>query len=364
MTKRKIWLWLLIAAVILLAALIFHFLTPHPPRLKPTTLLPGPEGEINILLIGKDARALDPSRDQSGKTRIPREKTAHSDIVIVCHINLNLNRVTLFAIPRDLLVIAPGITMATSRTDFNQMEKLTHTFAIGGEPLLRRTLENLLNIKIHRFITLDFDTFRMLFRTIARIIGPVNIGQLRLTDPDQALRFVRRRNGLPYDDLDRCRNSLNLIKNIGRRLWSLTDTRLGDILIDRLFAIIGTDTDLTPSEVKGLLSRLRHQNFNPEKTRLAVLVSEGRPVTLDRYQMTLSCYLPIYHEIERQIEHYLKDREETPALDFMTQQHYTWPDYMTYEYNLLPDYRFDTLERKRLVKRLLKLQLPAGESRH
>jgi len=365
MAGRKTWLWLLIPAGVILASLItlfFFFLIPRPPRLEPTTLLPGPEGAINIIFIGKDARALDPSQDQGGRTRIPREKTAHSDVVIVCHINLSLNRVTLFALPRDLLVIAPGITTATSRTDFNRMEKLTHTFAIGGEPLLRRTIENLLGIKVQRFIALDFDTFRMLFRTLARFIGPVSIGSVRLTDPDQALKFVRRRNGLRYDDLDRCRNSLNLIKTVSCRLWSFVDTRLGDLLLDRLFTIIGKDTDLTPSEVKGLLSRLRQQGFNPDQIRLAVLVSEGRPVTLDRYEMTLSCYLPIYPEMEKQIARYLNDRDEIEALDFMTQQNYPWPEYLNVEYDLLPDYRFDSLERQRLVKRLLELQLPARES--
>ncbi|MEO0070400.1 MAG: LCP family protein [candidate division WOR-3 bacterium] len=366
MKRQKIWRWILLAAgiiiALIIAALIF-FLTPRQKRIRATTLLPGPGGEINILLIGKDARALNPSLDKGGITRIPREEVAHSDIVIIAHININLNRVTLFAIPRDLLVIVPKVTSAGSRTDFNKMEKLTHTFAIGGEPLLRRTLENLLGIKIHRFIALDFDTFRMLIRTLINYIGPVKLNQTHLTDPDQALKFVRQRNNLPYDDLDRCRNSLNLIKTISSRIWPLADTRLGDILIHRFFDIIGTDTDMTPDEAKGLISSLRQMGFKPEKIQLAVMVSEGRPVTLDRYAMTLSCYLPIYPEMEKQIKHYLHDQDDIPALDFMTQQKYSWPDYMTIEYDLLPDYHFDSLERQRLVKKLLELQLPAGDSR-
>jgi len=366
MKRQKVRLWLLTALGIcitfLIAALIFFFI-PRTTKMKPTTLSPGPKGEINILIIGKDARALDPSLDKGGATRIPREKIAHSDIVIIAHINIKLNRVTLFAIPRDLLVVVPGVTSANSRTDFNKMEKLTHTFAIGGEPLLRRTLENLLGIKIHRFIALDFDTFRMLFRTLLNYIGPVKLNQLRLADPDQTLKFVRQRNNLPFDDLDRCRNSLNLMKTISRRLWLFADTRLGDILLNKFFHIIGTDTDLTLAEAKALISSLRVQGFKPEQIRLAVMVSEGRAVTLERYAMTLSCYLPIYPEMATQIDHYLHERDDITAIDFMTQQHYNWPDYMTIEYNLLPDYHSDSLERQRLVKKLLEQQIPAENRR-
>ncbi|MGB9743019.1 MAG: LCP family protein [candidate division WOR-3 bacterium] len=364
MALRKIWRLLLIVPgiVLLLAggAVLFLFL-PRTGYPVPATLTDTAD-EFNILLIGKDARALNPAQDHGGRTRIPREKIAHSDIVIVAHLNFKLNRLNLFALPRDLLVEVPGITNAATPTDFHRMEKLTHTFALGGAPLLRRTVENLLGIRIHRFIALDFDTFRMLFAFITRFIGPVRLGGLQLCDPDQALKFVRQRNHLKYDDLDRCRNTLNFIKTIVWRLWPLTGTRAGDLLIKRFFAIIGTDTDLSPAEAKYLLSRLRQNRFTPDRMELVVLVSEGRPVTLDRYTMTLSCYLPIYPEMEKQVRRYLADDDRVKALDFMTQQPYAWPDYLTREYDLLPEYNSDTIERRELIRKIIQLALPAPES--
>ncbi len=359
---RRLLLPIVLFVLLIILALLYYFVIPHPYRKIESTLKPGPEGVINILIIGKDARALNPAQDRGGTTRIPREKTAHSDIIVICHINLNENRLNLFAVPRDLLVIVPGVTSATSPTDFNAMEKITHTYAIGGEPLLRRTLEHLLDIKIHRFIAFDFDSFRMTFRLLRSILGTISLGTIKLADPDQALKFVRRRNGLTYDDLDRCRNTLNFIKTIALRLWRLADTRIADILLQRLFAIIGPDTDLTYSETKQLISQLRHQKFTPDRIRTAVLVSEGRPVTLDRYAMTLSCYLPIYPEMEKQIAYFLHDRDSVSALDFMTQQRYFWPGYMIQNYDLLPDYRADTMERREIVKKILELQYPAPES--
>jgi LCP family protein required for cell wall assembly len=359
---RQLLLPLTIFVLLIIPGIIYYFLIPHPYRKTESTLKPGPEGVINILIIGKDARALNPAQDRGGTTRIPREKTAHSDIIVICHINLNQNRLNLVAVPRDLLVIVPNVTSAPSLTDFNAMEKITHTYAIGGEPLLRRTLEHLLGIKIDRFIAFDFDSFRMTFRLLRSILGAISLGTIKLADPDQALKFVRQRNGLTYDDLDRCRNTLNFIKTIAIRLWRIADTRIADLLLKRLFAIIGTDTDLTLNETKELISRLRHQKFTPNHIQTAVLVSEGKPVTLNRYAMTLSCYLPIYPEMEKQIARFLHDRDTVSALDFMTQQHYFWPDYMTKNYDLLPDHRTDTLIRQEIVKRILELQYPAGES--
>ncbi len=361
-TRHRILIAIALLVILILTASVLYLFLPRGYRRTTTTLTPGPGGEVNILIIGKDARAINPALDRGGISRIPREKTAHSDVIVICHINLNSGRLNLVAVPRDLLVIVPGVTAAQSSTDFNRMEKITHTYALGGEPLLRRTLENLLGIKIHRFIAFDFDTFRMVFRRLRSLLGPLRVGKTRLDDPDRALKFVRQRYGLTYDDLDRCRNTLNFLHTILRATWRFSNTRLGEILINQVFHIIGDDTDLTPAEVSHLINELHARGFTPAAVKLAVLVSEGRPVTLDRYAMTLSCYLPIYPEMEKQIEFFLKDNEQVRAMDFMTQQPYSWPAYMTLDYDLLPSPVDDTLQRQRIIERILKTQLAPQES--
>ncbi|MEO0073808.1 MAG: LCP family protein [candidate division WOR-3 bacterium] len=298
-------------------------------------VLSGDSAQVfNILIIGKDARALKPSED-SGTRRIRRQELCHSDIVIVCHINPSRRILNLVALPRDLLVEIPGHTRAASRTDFTNMDKLTHTYCIGGEPLLRRTVEQLLGIRIQRYIAFDFDSFRMLFDLLRPLVGRLNIDGRNLSARDEALKFARQRNGLRYDDLDRCRNALKLIRALAASLWRFAGTRTAEYLLKQAFAIIGTDTDLTTDEALRLIDALRQNGFSPSRIESAVLVSEGRPVTLWRYDMTLSCYLPHYPEIEKQIKRYLLDSLHIPALDFMTQQHYHWPDYMTTDYVLL-----------------------------
>jgi hypothetical protein len=236
------------------------------------------------------------------------------------------------AIPRDLLVEVPGITAAASNTDFTHMEKITHTYAIGGDKLLRKTITNLLGIPIHRSIAFDFDTFRMAFDILRPFIGVLRVGEMNLTERDQALKFARKRYGLQFDDADRCRNAVSLIRSIMTRTWWLGGTRLGDMVVARLLAIVGEDTDLTVDEVHQVTDGLRRAGFSPVRTETAVLVGEGADVTLARYDQTLSCYLPAYGEIEKQAARFLMDKRDVEALDFMTQEEFRAPGYLFENY--------------------------------
>jgi LCP family protein required for cell wall assembly len=319
------------AALTVVAAFCLYMVLPRPRPLKAPSLAYGPAGALNILIIGKDARAVGPVVNE-GRQRNKREDQSHSDIIIICHINFSAPALNLVAIPRDLLVQVPGITRAASPTDFTNMEKITHTYAIGGERLLRRTIESLLGIRIDRSIAFDFDTFRMAFDLLRPFAGVLRVGGVSLTERNQALKFARRRHGLSYDDADRCRNAVSFVRAIVGRTWWLANTRLGDALLQRLLAIIGTDTDLTKEEVDEIAGMLRQAGFNPAMLRTAVLVSEGAEVTLARYNQTLSCYLPAYREIEKQVDRFLLDKKEVQALDFMSQQPYRVPAYFESSY--------------------------------
>jgi LCP family protein required for cell wall assembly len=329
--RRSLLPWILGGIALVLVAVFLLLVMPRGQGHRPTTLEPTPTGTLNILIIGKDARAVGPVRND-GQRRNPREEASHSDIIIVCHVNFLMPRLNLVAIPRDLLVEVPGITAAASNTDFPNMDKITHTYAIGGEKLLRRTVENLLGIKIQRYIAFDFDSFRMAFDLLRPFVGILRVGTVSLTERDQALKFARKRYGLQFDDADRCRNAVNLIRAVIGKSWWLANTRLGDMLVGKLLAIVGPDTDLTADEIDGIMAGLRRAGFRPGRIRNAVLVSEGAEVTLNRYKQTLSCYLPVYSEIEKQAQHFLFDKDEVKALDFMTQQPFRLPGYFEYDY--------------------------------
>lgn len=342
MSRRLKPVWFVVAAVVVVVTVAaFYLLGPRSRHSVPTTLEPTPTGTVNILIIGKDARAVGPVVNE-GRQRNKREEQSHSDIIIICHVNLGVPAVNLVAIPRDLLVEVPGITDAASNTDFTRMEKIAHTYAIGGDKLLRKTVSSLLGIPVHRSIAFDFDTFRMAFDILRPFIGVLRIGEVNLTERDQALKFARKRRGLKFDDADRCRNAVSLIHGMMARTWWLGGTRLGDMVIARLLAIVGEDTDLTVEEVHQVTRGLRRAGFSPVNTDNAVLVGEGAEVTLTRYDMTLSCYLPAYGEIEKQVDRFLLDKKDVAALNFMTQEKYSAPGYLFADY-VVPSDSADSL---------------------
>lgn len=339
--RRRFLLWLLLLLIPLaFLGLAAYYLLPRHPRLllshrehKAATGDSLSEETINILIIGRDARAIGPVENE-GRKRQKREAASHSDIMIIAHLHLRLGRLHLVALPRDLLVEVPGITAADSSTDFNRMEKLTHVYAIGGEKLLRRTIERLLGITIHHYIAFDFDTFRMTFSVLSPLLGRLHISGTPISDPDQALFFARRRKGLAEDDLDRCRNALLFIRTIVNHTWWLADTRLGSVLMKKILDIVGPDTDLSLQEIEAFSASLRQAGFQPAQIRTAVLAGEGAEVTLLRYNATLSCYLPAYSEIKRQVAHYLLDQDTVKAVSFMTREKFRAPAYLFGNYVL------------------------------
>jgi len=373
MPRRLSPVWPIVAAIVAVVGVAaFYLLGPRSRHAAPTALEPTPTGSVNILIIGKDARAVGPVVNE-GRHRNQREEQSHSDIIIVCHVNFEVPSVSLVAIPRDLLVEVPGITAAASNTDFNRMEKIAHTYAIGGDRLLRKTVTNLLGIPIHRSIAFDFDSFRMTFDLLRPFFGVLRIGGVNLTERDQALKFARRRYGLEFDDTDRCRNAVSLIRGVMVRMWWLAGARLGDIILERVLAVVGTDTDLTPDEIHEIADGLRRAGFSPAWTRTAVLVGEGAEVTLAHYNQTLSCYLPAYREIEKQADRFLLDKKDVAALDFMAQEKYSAPGYLFANYVVPIDSTdsvaplpFDTAGMDTQVKstRLKELGLTKGHDRN
>lgn len=319
--------------------------TPQSAIRSPQPALPNGLGDtFNILLTGRDARLLG-DKSQDGRRRNAREKDYHSDVIIIAHINLTLPRVTLVSIPRDMLVVIPGYSRAESRTDFPHLDKITHVTAYRGDPLLIKTIEKLLGIRIPRRMALDFDSFRLGFALLKPFLGKVSVGNRTLTTPDSALMFVRDRRHFPNDDIDRSRNSLRFVKLTLTRLWSRLDNKFLGRLLPQVLSLLGNDTDLTAGELQAIITRLRQRRFVPDSIATAVLIGVPGPVTLESYGQTLSCYIPAYNEIERQANYYLKDKLDAPAPSFMEQnQKIRYPGYCFENYDFMPDTsRIDTL---------------------
>lgn len=125
---------------------------------------------INILVIGIDGGV-------NGKVNTSGKTGTRSDVMMVVSIDPELKKVGVLSVPRDTRVLIPTV---------NSIEKAGHAHAYGGPDLVVETLENLLEIDIHRYVRVDFEGFKK----VIDVLGGVYIDvpeDMNYEDPYQDL---------------------------------------------------------------------------------------------------------------------------------------------------------------------------------
>ena len=105
----------------------------------------GPEpqfGEINILLLGSDAR---------------KEEDGHSDTLMIANYNQDTKKVKLISIMRDTYVEIPG----------HRKQKINAAFPIGGPEMVRQTIKENFGVDVHYYAMVDFKGFPKIVDIIA-----------------------------------------------------------------------------------------------------------------------------------------------------------------------------------------------------
>lgn len=103
-------------------------------------------GEINVLLIGSDARG-----DERGL----------SDTIMIAHYNQDTHDMKVASIMRDTYVDIPD----------HGMQKINAAFAFGGPELLRKTIKHNFDVDLNYYAVVDFEGFIK----IADIVAPDGI---------------------------------------------------------------------------------------------------------------------------------------------------------------------------------------------
>ncbi|MFS0576682.1 LCP family protein [Sporosarcina sp. 179-K 3D1 HS] len=109
-------------------------------------LFEGPEpqyGEINILLLGSDARA--------------NEKEGRSDTLMIAHYSQKTGNLKLISIMRDSYVEIPGYGK----------QKMNAAFSLGGPELVRQTIKENFGLDVHYYTIVDFNGFPKLVDILA-----------------------------------------------------------------------------------------------------------------------------------------------------------------------------------------------------
>lgn len=146
----------------------------------------------NYLVIGSDAR--------------PGESASRADVIQLVHVPADSSGVYLVHFPRDLFVPIPG----------KGEDKINAAYAYGGAPLLVRTIQDLVGVKIDHVAKTDFEGFKQMTDAVGGVrvyaeeaSGSSGNGGVAITkgwndlDGEQALGFVRERYQLSEGDISR-----------------------------------------------------------------------------------------------------------------------------------------------------------------
>ncbi|MGO1941448.1 MAG: LCP family protein [Yaniella sp.] len=167
------------------------------------------DGEMNILVLGSDARDGEAQEDQ------------RSDTMMLVHIPETRDEMYVMSIMRDLWVEIPEVGMS----------KVNSAQSHGGYPLTIQTVEGLTGADIDHMVIVDFDGFSDLTTALGGVeiendmafsAGQANPsyypeGTIRLEGTD-ALRFVRERKAFTDGDYQRVKNQQKFLTGIATQV--------------------------------------------------------------------------------------------------------------------------------------------------
>ncbi|MBA3252072.1 MAG: LCP family protein [Geodermatophilaceae bacterium] len=226
---------------------------PQPPAaLAGTADIP-----MTFLLVGSDSRAAglttgDDATEDAGSQR--------SDVLML--LQLSGDRSTAFAIsiPRDSYVPVPGYGTT----------KINAAYSYGGPTLLIETVEQLTNIRIDHFLSVDFTGFEAITDAIGGV--DVRVAQdtyahgvqfqrgLNHLDGEQALAYVRQRYRLPGGDFDRVQRHQNYLRAVVNKVSRenlLTDPGQLDGFLRAVTNSISVDDGLSDYDLVTMAYSLR-----------------------------------------------------------------------------------------------------------
>ena len=168
-------------------------------------------GEINVLLLGSDARG---------------DEDARADTLMIAHYNQATNQMKLVSIMRDTYVDIPD----------HGYHKMNAAFSLGGPELVRKTIKQNFDVDVHSYAIVDFTGFSKVVDVIAPNGIEVDIPYVmshgigmtlqpgnQVLNGEQLLGYVRFRQDIHSDfgRVERQQEALSKLKNEAVSIHSL-----------------------------------------------------------------------------------------------------------------------------------------------
>ncbi len=188
---------------------------------EPMGILPHPEGQVNILLLGSDQR--------------PDDGGFRTDTIQLLTINPHEGSVKLTAFPRDLYVYIPGYTV----------QRINTAMGWGGFEALATTMEYNFGVHPEYYVLINFWSFKDVIDSLGGVTVDIGMdlcdqrdsyesfcvyqGSMWM-DSETALWYVRSRYST--GDLDRGRRQQEVLEAIFERLLALDGLQRAPELYD------------------------------------------------------------------------------------------------------------------------------------
>lgn len=226
---------------------------------------------VNFLILGSDSRASggDPTNWQAGAQR--------SDVMMVAQLSGDRQSLSLMSIPRDSWVNIPG----------QGIMKINAAYSLGGADLAMSTVEQLLNVPMHHFMVIDFQSFADLTDQFGGVTIPTAGGQ-QTFNGEEALTFVRERKGLPNGDFDRQRRHQAWIKAVMGKIFDgqvLANPSEMSRVMTTILQHSAVDSGLTADSLLAL--GLESRNLRPSKVEFFTAPYTGTGTSNDGQSIVL-----------------------------------------------------------------------------
>jgi len=210
---------------------------------------------VNLLILGSDARGGDPAKSRA-------------DTIILAHLTADRRKAQLISIPRDTWVHIPK---SADGQHGGTNAKINAALAWGGTPLMVRTVESFIGVRVDHVVLIDFGGFEEIidalggvdvqvdrsFTSIAAPFRTFRAGVQRM-DGAAALDFARQRQQFPDGDFSRIRNQQAVIRavlNEASTSGLLTDPPRLDAFLRAVAKAVTVDTALS---IFQMAAELRH----------------------------------------------------------------------------------------------------------
>jgi LCP family protein required for cell wall assembly len=221
-----------------------------------TPELAAAEDPVTFLLVGSDTRSeLEPGETPDGR----------SDAIMLARFTADRAHAQLISIPRDSWVDIPG----------HGRNKINASYAFGGPTLLIQTVEQLTQVRIDHYVTIDFDGLIQVTDDLGGVdvvvaettsngpyTFPAGVNHL---DGDQARWYLGQRYGLPGGDFDRVKRQQQYLQSMFGKLFSsdtFTDPGRLDAALLAVTSAVTIDDTLGNTDLLSLAYSLR--NVRPE----------------------------------------------------------------------------------------------------